>query len=238
MSEVEDGDSLNDAQVRRLTGDDDISTRHLNQGERVWRAGFKGFLLCNYLPKCKVDPAMRRRILCLNMLAKFCKDKDRNGAWFERPCDESVKIEMPKNERDKSAFFNWLLQGWLRSFTDKLQLPDFVQHSTDEFFHRVDIVEQFKRDALVEKPGHKLTGEPLYKAYYRWETGEDKQQFSFKRTEVSERDFGQRLKDKIPYQRPYYIGYAIRPEYLDASARIQQLTKQTVDGKTQTQRPP
>lgn len=156
-SETEDGKHLDAALMKRLTGGDPITARHLYQAPVTWTPSHQLLYVTNHLPKVKGnDPAVWRRVRVI-------------------PFD----VVVPEDQRDPAlperltlaadAVLTWAVQGWF-DYEDQggMGEPDAVQRATDGYQTDSDPVKRFAQDHCVTGPGCSALAHDLFTAWTRW----------------------------------------------------------------------
>jgi putative DNA primase/helicase len=156
-SETEDGKQLDAALMKRLTGGDQITARHLYQAPVTWTPSHQLVYVTNHLPKVKGnDPAVWRRVRVI-------------------PFD----VVIPEDRRDSrlpeqltlaaDAVLTWAVQGWF-DYEDQggMGEPDAVQRATDGYQTDSDPVKRFTQDHCLTGPGYSALSRDLFAAWTRW----------------------------------------------------------------------
>lgn len=180
-SETEDGKQLDAALMKRLTGGDLITARHLYQAPVTWSPSHQLVYVTNHLPKVKGnDPAVWRRVRVI-------------------PFD----VVVPEDQRDPElperlalaadAVLTWAVRGWF-DYEDRggMGEPDAVQRATDGYQTDSDPVKRFAQDYCVTGPGCSATSRELFTAWTKWAEADGAER-------LTEKTFGAEL-DRLGYE--------------------------------------
>lgn len=180
-SETEDGKQLDAALMKRLTGGDQITARHLYQAPVTWSPSHQLVYVTNHLPKVNGnDPAVWRRVRVI-------------------PFD----VVVPEERRDPGlpeqltlaadAVLTWAVQGWF-DYEDQggMGEPDAVQRATDGYQTDSDPVKRFAQDYCVTGPSCSVLARDLFIAWTRWAEADGSPR-------LSEKAFGAEL-DRLGYE--------------------------------------
>ncbi len=160
------GRKLNDAKVKNLTGNDDITARFLYGQEFTFSPQMKIILQSNYLPTLTDinDTGIRRRLV----IAPFIQD-------LHAVRDATLKTRL-KEPANLSAVLGWCFEGCIKWQADGLgEPPARFQQATKGYYSSGDTIQQFIDDeCVIGEPGSKMRVKviDLYHAYKRW-LGED-----------------------------------------------------------------
>ncbi|MEX0938533.1 MAG: phage/plasmid primase, P4 family [Pirellulales bacterium] len=154
--ETGDGQRLNEALVKRLTGREPITARRMREDYWTFGPTHKLWLASNYRPSVRgTDHAIWRRI---NLV----------------PFDATI----PKHEQDEhltekllaesSGILNWILCGLAEWRADGLGNSAAVEAATREYRDVNDLVSQFVEDTCEVDPNAKITVAQLYEHFKIW----------------------------------------------------------------------
>lgn len=156
-SETEDGKQLDAALMKRLTGGDQITARHLYQAPVTWEPSHQLVYVTNHLPKVKGnDPAVWRRVRVIPFDVVVPEDQ-RDAALPER-----LKLAA-------DAILTWSVAGWF-AYEDQggMSEPDAVQRATDGYQADSDPVKRFVQDHCLTGAGCSVYSRELFTAWRRW----------------------------------------------------------------------
>lgn len=169
FSESEVGDKINESQIKTFTGGDRIKCRPLYKNEIEYMPHFKPFLLTNNKPLCTTDAALWRRLV---MILFNCRFVETPLLANERLKDENFKDKVFNDSNSMNAFFNWLVIGAKRMYTETLRLPKCVVDSTDEYKLEQDIYSRFVVDRIERsndtKCDWKIPAAKLFESFTEW----------------------------------------------------------------------
>lgn len=138
-SETEQRHRLNEADVKNLTGGDEIGARRMYEDEWSFPPTHSLWLQTNHLPEIKgTDKGIWSRIKVIPWLKQFeGKDKKPN-------LDAELRDELP-------GILNWAIEGCLRWQTDGLDnMPAIVRQATEEYHESEDVLARFMADKGFE----------------------------------------------------------------------------------------
>lgn len=163
VSEVNDGQRLDEALIKDLTGGDAISARFLHAEFFTFNPLFKLFLHGNHKPQVRGnDAGVWRRIKLIPFEVAIAeKDQDKH-------LPEKLKKELP-------GILNWAIKGCLQWQEVGLAAPDEVARATAEYREEMDVLAPFFADCCtLEREGRCIKTE-LWSAYKEWaEKNEEK----------------------------------------------------------------
>lgn len=143
------------AQVKTMTGRDEISARALYENEVTFMPKFKILLNTNYLPTI-TDPTvfMSGRIKVITFSRHFSESEQ------DKTLKDKLRSEAP-------GILNWMVEGYYRYKTDGLNPPNTVKVATEEYAADSDKLQKFIDDCLIKSEGN-CKGADVYKAYEKW----------------------------------------------------------------------
>ncbi len=157
-SEPEEGERLQEAKIKELTGGEPILVRALNEDFVEVTPIFKLTLSGNHKPEVRGgDDGIWRRLMLV--------------PW---------EVTIPEEERDavlgeklwseRSGILNWLIDGLLQFLEGGLQAPEKVYLATAEYRRESDPVGQFLTDATIftGDPGDTIRSADLVNMFNYW----------------------------------------------------------------------
>ena len=133
ISEPEKKITFNAALVKRMTGNDTINARFLNENSFDFVPVFKIFINTNYLPN-------------VNDMTLFQSGRLKiipfNRHFEEGEQDQGLKGQFAKPE-NLSGIFNWCLEGYKKFCQRGLELPQAVTKATEDYKDDSDRIGQF-----------------------------------------------------------------------------------------------
>ena len=153
VSESDEGRSLAEATVKRLTGGDPIKARHMRRDFVEFMPSHLPILVTNHLPKVSGDdPAIWRRLRVVPF------DVVIPDAEQDKNLDAHLQLEA-------DGILTWAIAG-LRDYLDRgLDEPDSVRAATDAYHTNSDAVGQFINDQCHQSPAVKVTAGELFDAW-------------------------------------------------------------------------
>jgi putative DNA primase/helicase len=155
-SEPESGARFAEATIKAITGGEEITVRHLNQGFFDFVPQFKITLSGNHKPSIRgQDRGIWRRFLLV--------------PWEENiPDDEQDKDLPAKLWRERSGVLNWMLDGVRIWLEQGLVIPDRIRAATDEYKSDSDPLGRFIAECIEAAPGTNIQARTMYNAFAAW----------------------------------------------------------------------
>ncbi|MFN3275460.1 MAG: phage/plasmid primase, P4 family [Paracoccus sp. (in: a-proteobacteria)] len=159
-SEPEEGEKLQEALVKALTGGEPMMIRDLFSGMILFQPYFKLTISGNHLPEIRGgDDGIWRRVLLVKFPIQIPEHKRR-----------------PKKDMDamlweeRSGILNWMVQGLLDFLDGGLQEPDEVVAATESYRKDSDPIGTFLADATIVTgyEGDFMTSRELIDAFNFW----------------------------------------------------------------------
>lgn len=166
LSEPRNNCTLDEEQIKSLTGNDDIHARSLYKEPFTFKATCKIIMLTNNEPICSTDKAMWRRLLMVPFMAEFVENPNPNN-----PNEKKLILgleEILKSDVHKSAFLNWLLIGAKRYYAGDKRIPQCVRDYTNKRRKDLDIYLQFIEERCLVEKNVKIGATDLYNAFVTW----------------------------------------------------------------------
>jgi len=147
LSELDEGETLNESLVKRLTGGDTAKSRGLYQENRSWRVQFVMWMATNHLPRLNSDDnAIWRRVKPVAF-----------DTVIAAVTTETVNLAEKIFAQEASGILNWMLEG-VRAYQnygldDLTQISDAVatyRHSVDPVAQFIDAATEEHLIAIVE----------------------------------------------------------------------------------------
>lgn len=133
LSELEEGEKLNESLVKRLTGGDTAKSRGLYQENRQWQVQFTLWMATNYLPKLNSDDAaMWRRVKPINFPTVISE----HGKEIKRYGEKLFA-------KEAAGILNWVLEGVRMYLADGLDDLEQITEAVTQYRRDVDTVAQF-----------------------------------------------------------------------------------------------
>ena len=162
-SETRQGDKLNIAQIKLLTGGGDISTRQLHGRQYSFTPTHKLLLMTNYKPHADArDQAFWSRACLIEFGIRFVAHPQ---APNERQADPQLKEKL---KQECSGILAWLVRGCLAWQQQGLAIPPFIQLATEKYRDEEDRILQFLNECCLMRPEVSVKASTLYEAYKSW----------------------------------------------------------------------
>jgi len=162
-SETKQGDKLNVAQIKLLTGGGDISARQLQGRQYSFTPTHKLFLMTNHKPHADArDKAFWSRACLIEFGIRFVEQPQ---APNERKADSRLKEKL---KQERSGILAWLVRGCLAWQQHGLAIPPTVGMATEKYRDEEDKVLQFLSECCLVRPDAHVKAGALYEAYKTW----------------------------------------------------------------------
>lgn len=167
VSETNETDKLNAAQLKLLSGGGAISCRPLYGNQVTFQQTHLLMLITNHKPLAPSDDqALWERIALIEFRNRFVDEPDPNKP-NERPADKTLKETL---RQEASGILTWLVKGckaWRRSGLTK---PNAIKMATNNYRNELDGVEEFFTECVeTVTPStfgdYSIKASDLYKAY-------------------------------------------------------------------------
>jgi putative DNA primase/helicase len=170
-SETGDGNRLDEALVKDITGGDRIVARFMRGEWFEFTPHFKIFLSTNYRPRISgTDDAIWDRLRLVPFLIRIPEEE-------RRPMDEMLaefKAELP-------GILNWAIQGGLDWQQYGLGEPPEVRVATADYRQEMDTLGEFLSECCLLKRDHRVSNHDLYETYRTWVSDAGERPLSQKR---------------------------------------------------------
>ncbi len=187
-SEPKEGDRLNIAQIKLLTGAGEVSTRQIHGHQYSFTPTHKLLLMTNYKPHADArDDAFWPRACLIEFNMRFLEEPK---APNERHADLNLRDAL---QREQSGILAWLVRGCLAWQQQGLSIPPSIKLATDRYRQEEDKLLLFLQECCVTLPEASVKGQPLYDAYRKW--SEDNQMGRC----INGREFGKEMKKRFEW---------------------------------------
>lgn len=168
--EPPEGDSLREAFVKQVTGQDTITARFMRQDHFSFRPLFKLNLLTNYKPVVKSqEQGIWRRILVVWYKKLYGSATDVSLGVATNVVDPTLE---PALHEEREGILRWMVEGARLWYQSGLTIPPSVQETTKEYRTEQDRVQQFIGDCCILDPSawspYSGAFGGLYPAYTAW----------------------------------------------------------------------
>jgi putative DNA primase/helicase len=157
FSETEEKASLNDAQVKNLTGGDRMRCRRMKEDPWSFDPTHTLVMFSNYKPEIHgTDEGIWRRVRLIPWEVKIPKEE------IDGDLADKLAAELP-------AILTWMVEGARRFLADKqLWAPDKVMVATDEYRNKEDTVGRFVAEMIELDPTARTESSVLNMAHTEW----------------------------------------------------------------------
>jgi putative DNA primase/helicase len=188
FSDPAKGARLDEEFVKLISGDEEISARHLYHEHFEYKPELKLWIATNHKPRItEFSPAMWRRLVLIPFRAVFTNDTKVDPAVRRKP-NPKIKKELLKSPH-REAILAWLVKGAIAWYQNGLQEPDIVQKAVEEYRRESDPVQEWLEAETERNDPNAVT--PVKRLYERFQlwcevNGE---------TPMHIRSFGRRLSE-------------------------------------------
>lgn len=158
ISEPEKRITLNSALTKRLTGNDTITARYLNENSIEFKPSFKIFINTNHLPNITDMTLFQSGRIKIIPFNRHFEESEQDKGLKKR-------FTEPGN---MSAIFNWVLDGYALYTLEGLEMPKSVIDATAEYGRESDRFGQFVDDCLVADERAEVRTSAVYLRYQKW----------------------------------------------------------------------
>lgn len=158
MSEVPQGARLDEAVVKRMTGEETITARGMNQDFRDFRILGKVHIAANDLPRISDDRATHRRIHIVPWTVEIPPHERDLGL-----ADRVLADELP-------GVLAWAVRGTQEWLSQRLDRPESAERALAEYIEEEDELGEWIRERLlITGPGQAWSSnDELYRHYRQW----------------------------------------------------------------------
>jgi putative DNA primase/helicase len=159
-SETGDGNRLDEALVKDITGGDRVVARFMRGEWFEFTPHFKIFLSTNYRPRISgTDDAIWDRLRLVPFVIRIPEDE-------RRPMDQMLR----EFEAELPGILNWAIAGSLDWQRHGLGEPPEVRVATADYRDEMDTLGEFLSDCCVLNREARTSSRDLYDAYRQWAT--------------------------------------------------------------------
>jgi putative DNA primase/helicase len=162
-SETRQGDKLNIAQIKLLSGGGEISTRQLHGRQYSFTPTHKLLLMTNYKPHADArDQAFWSRACLIEFGIRFVTHPHASN---ERQADPRLKDKL---KEERSGILAWLVRDCLAFQELGLAIPASISLATEKYRDEEDRILHFLNECCVLRPEATVKASVLYEAYKAW----------------------------------------------------------------------
>ena len=156
VSELDQGQALAEAKIKRITGGDEVTGRALFGTYHRQKMIGKIYLATNSLPEVKgKDHGIFRRFQIIPFNRTFVPDEQ----------DGSLPAKL---EAELSGILNWAIEGCLKWQLEGLAPPRIVLEQREHYRRELDTVQKFFYAELELVSGHRIGASELFQNYRSW----------------------------------------------------------------------
>jgi P4 family phage/plasmid primase-like protien len=127
-------DTLKIGLIKKLTGNDIITARFLNQNSFSYKPKFTLCLQCNELPKLsKKDDAIQKRLKCINFPFQFVSQNQTELSPNQRTGDPNLKNKIQNDTDYRNGFLLKCIQSWIETNGIFYETQE-VLNNTEKYF--------------------------------------------------------------------------------------------------------
>lgn len=197
-NETGDGQRLDAAQVKLLTGGSTLTARTLHSKPVTFKPQHKLFFVSNHLPQANSDDyALWKRVLVINFENSFVDNPNPFNS-NEKQIDKNLRIKL---QAESEGILNWLIQGCLLWQSEGLNPPKCVTDWTQQYRDQEDVIGDFISDEMITGDDKQILISVLYSWYADWTKESGYRPLGKKRfkEKILARGFGEKRKSEGIY---------------------------------------
>lgn len=206
-SEVTKTAVLDEELIKKLTGEDAITARHLYEKEITYTPTYKLWLAFNHKPEIRdATFSMWRRVL-LVPFTEIIPEKEQD----KKLAENLIAHELP-------GIFNWAIEGLKEYQTlGGLCPPESVKVATQQYRQDSDVFYDFYNEiCIIDNPNNKIRAGELYDAYRKWCSFNHELDKNVRSMQKFGRIVEERFKKVRDTKGVIYYGITINPEKMGA----------------------
>lgn len=142
---------LNNALIKSITGNDDITARALYKNSETFKPTFNTFLLCNEIPNMeKVEYAMIERLNIIKFKLTFTTKNKLKQNPNNRLGNPDLKNKMSNDEMLKCAFMQILIDTAFENINKPFKTPAILNEFKNDYIEEIDVVKQFLDENVIK----------------------------------------------------------------------------------------
>lgn len=171
-SEGEQGRQMDEAVIKRVTGQDAISARFMRREFFEFRPTFLILMASNYKPNFRgQDEGLWRRVKLISFARYFAKH-ERDPYLVQKFTGQRVPANAWHSSDDlgdgAEGILAWAAEGAREWFRVGLQDPPSVTSATEEYRETSDALAGFYSEHLVKEERAKIKGKDVWELYQLW----------------------------------------------------------------------
>jgi putative DNA primase/helicase len=161
-SEGDETTSFNESLLKRMSGEDTITCRHMYKEFFTYTPKFKILFATNEIPKIRSQNyAMKRRMKLIPFRQRFYYPHEQMYPVRDEQLKDKLQVEL-------SGIFMWMIRGCLKWQDSGLGMPKTMQQEVDKIFESMDPLLDFLESECVIHPGAQVEAGILWQAYVDW----------------------------------------------------------------------
>lgn len=198
-SEIEDGKSLDEQLVKKITGCEPITARFMYKDFFDFVPEFKIVFATNYKPNIKGgDNGIWRRVKLIPFTYVIPKED------VDYYLEDKLLLEM-------SGILNWALEGCLKWQKERLIEPKRVKDATNNYKEESDPILPFIEEMCFDNKEAKTTAKKVFEEYKTWCYRNDEEALG-KQTFYNKLNSKGFIKKKGPANKDYIFGLGLNSE--------------------------
>ena len=171
-SEGNRGTPMDEATIKKLTGDGIVQARFMRQEFFEFTPTFLILLATNYKPDFRgQDDGLWRRVKLIPF-KRFFADGERDGYLAAKFTGKEVPRFAWKSDEDfgdgPAGILSWAIAGARSYFQQGLNDPDVVKVATEDYREGSDALTGFIGGVIVSDPKGRMTGKEVWDLYVKW----------------------------------------------------------------------
>jgi len=147
---------LNNALIKSITGNDEITARALYRNSETFKPTFNVFMLCNEIPSLeKVEFSMLERLNIIKFNLTFVDKKFLKQNPNNRLIDVELKRKLSEDVELKQAFIKMLFETAYENINKPFNIPKQLIEIKHEYIEEIDVVKQFIDEHLIKTDNDK-----------------------------------------------------------------------------------
>lgn len=161
-SESKEGQRINAALIKQLTGGDTLNVRTLHSKPVMFQPTHKIMLFTNQKPSIPADDqAAWERVLLIPLTMRFVENPIKPNERLKVDLRNLLRAEYP-------GILAWLVRGCQAWRQQGLNAPKIVQTATKEYREEEDIITLFIAETYDRSPGGERQAKLVYQDYIVW----------------------------------------------------------------------
>jgi putative DNA primase/helicase len=166
------GDSLDEEQIKSITGERSIQARDLHQSYETFASSAKLFLLTNFKPQISSDPATWDRLVVMPFTARFLDDigtpdADPHKKKYKADTNRIAKLSTPEG---LNALLAWMIEGLMSFRAIGFSSPASIAEAQEDYKKSMDPISDFIAARLRATPDEskRIGAGQMYTMYKTW----------------------------------------------------------------------